>query len=52
MNHPHRIEYYQAFPSVIKPVYNPCDAPATIIEETENTDKDWWDDLEDEDENA
>jgi hypothetical protein len=45
MNHPHRIDYYQ-FPSVIKPVHNPCDAPATIIEETENTDKEWWEDDE------
>jgi hypothetical protein len=45
MNHPHRIDYYQ-FPSVIKPVYNPCDPPATIIEETENTDKEWWEDDE------
>jgi len=44
MTHPHRIDYYQ-FPSVIKPVYT----PSVIIEETENTDKDWWDDLEDED---
>jgi hypothetical protein len=49
MNHPHRIDYYQAFPSVIKPVYKPDYTPSVIIEETENTDKDWWDDLEDED---
>jgi len=48
MNHPHRIDYYQAFPSVIKPVYNPCDAPVPIQEE-EPRDLDWW---EDDDENA
>lgn len=49
MNHPHRIEYYQ-FPSVIKPVYNPCDNPAPIQEE-QPRDLDWWQDS-DEDENA
>jgi hypothetical protein len=48
MNHPHRIDYY-LFPSVIKPVYNPCDNPSSITIETENTDREWWDDLEDED---
>jgi hypothetical protein len=47
MNHPRRIDYYQ-FPSVIKPDYNPCDAPATIIEEPEDTEKEWWDDEGDE----
>ena len=50
MNHPHRIEYYQSFPSVIKPVYNPCDNAAPIQEE-QPRDLDWWQDS-DEDENA
>lgn len=44
MNHPHRIDYYQ-FPSVIKPVYNPCEAP---LEEEKPRDLDWWQDSDDE----
>ena len=47
MNHPHKIEYYQAFPSVIKPVYNPCDTHAPIQEEQQR-DLDWWCDSDDE----
>jgi hypothetical protein len=46
MEHPHKIQYW-AFPEIVKPVYKPehyCCAP---IVETENTDKDWWDDCED-----
>ena len=48
MNHPHKIEYYQqAFPSVIKPVYNPCDTPVPIQDE-QPRDLDWWQDSDDE----
>ena len=47
MNHPHRIEYYQAFPSVMKPVYNLCDNPAPLQEE-QPRDLDWWCDSDDE----
>ena len=49
MNHPHKIEYYQAFPSVMKPVYNPCDNPAPApIQEEQPRDLDWWQDSDDE----
>ena len=47
MTHPHKIDYYQ-FPAIIKPVYKPDDYRVELIVEPENTEKEWWEDDEDE----
>ena len=47
MDHPHKIDYY-AFPEIKKPVYKPDDYRVELIVEPENTEKEWWEDDEDE----
>jgi len=47
MDHIHKIDYY-AFPEIKKPVYKPDDYRVELIVEPENTEKEWWEDDEDE----